>query len=262
MNASVLTDCDLHRAGILVTRPAHQAAGLCGLIESHNGVAIGFPALEILPPVDQALPASQLHQASGIVIFVSPNAVQFGLRLLGDERLSPELTLGAVGNATAKALTDAGYRVDLVPQGRYDSEGLLALPALRRVAGKPVLIVRGVGGRPLLGESLQQRGADLVYAEVYRRACPDTDPSGLLARWSGEVSLVTATSNEVLENLRTILGVEGWPLLRRTPLLVISERMQAMAREMGFERILLAEQAADQAILQCICDWRRDPARQ
>ncbi|MEN8179792.1 MAG: uroporphyrinogen-III synthase [Pseudomonadota bacterium] len=255
-----MPDCDLQRAGILVTRPAHQAAGLCSLIESHNGVALRFPALEILPPEDEGTPTSILREASGLMIFVSPNAVTYGLQLLGGKAFLAKLTLGAVGKATAKALEEAGYGVDLLPSGQFDSEGLLALPELQQVAGEKIVVVRGVGGRALLGDRLRERGADLVYAEVYRRACPDVAPSPLLDRWDMEVSLVTATSNDILANLKRILGPKGWPQLKQTPLLVISERMLEMAEKMGFETILRANNAGNQVILGRVCHWIKQHA--
>ncbi len=50
--------------------------------------------------------------------------------------------------------------------------------------------------------------------------------------------------NEILVNLVEMLGQAGWPQLRQTPLLVISERMREQAHEIGFENILLAQNAS------------------
>lgn len=252
-----MLDCDLRGAGVLITRPSHQATGLSALIESHHGVAVVFPALEILSPRDIHQPLTVLQQAKGIMIFVSPNAVSFAFKILGDRPLPQGLMLAAVGKGTANALAAAGYRVDLLPTQQYDSEGLLALPALQQVSGQQIVIVRGEGGRPLLGDGLRERGAQVVYAEVYRRACPEVDPTSLLNRWRREIKVVVATSNEVLINLQRMLGQSGWPLLQQTPLLVISERMRERAEALGFVSILLAENAGDQAILKCLCEKMR-----
>ncbi len=257
MNSTSLQDCDLQGTGILVTRPAQQAVGLGALIESYNGVALDFPALEIQPAPDEIKARTILQQAAGIMIFVSPNAVGYALKLLRGASLSPQLSLGAVGKGTAKALQEAGYRIDLLPAGQYDSEGLLALPDLQAVAGKQVVIVRGIGGRPLLGNKLQERGAQVAYAEVYCRSCPEVDPTLLLDRWDRDLDLVTATSNEILLNLKRILGQRGWPLFKQTPLLVISKRMVALAQELQFETILLAKDASNPAIVERICNWLR-----
>jgi uroporphyrinogen-III synthase len=246
----------------LVTRPTHQAAGLSSLIEAHQGRAVAFPALDILPAQDPAHAKSNLQAEVDILIFVSPNAVAYGLQLLNGD-LPSRIRLGAVGKGTAMALQKAGYAVDLLPAERFDSEGLLALPELQHVKDRRVVIVRGEGGRPLLADRLRERGAEVDYAEVYTRARPTMDPGPLLAHWERDVQLVTTTSIDVLINLQQILGRRGWPLLRQTPLLVISQRMQEMAEELGFQNILRAQSAGDEAILARLCEWMagRDQSR-
>ncbi|MES9972352.1 MAG: uroporphyrinogen-III synthase, partial [Candidatus Thiodiazotropha sp.] len=234
------------------------AAGLAQRIDQSHGRAIGFPALEILPGQHPDQARDLLLQPWDVIIFISPNAVSFGLKLLSDQRL--RASLGAVGQATAAALRQCGYSIDLMPADRYDSEGLLELAQLQQMAAKRVLIVRGEGGRTLLGESLQARGAEVGYAEVYRRAKPSVDPAPLLARWQEQVDLVTVTSVEVMHNLKSIMGKRGWPMLRHTPLLVISERMRVEARKEGFETILLATGADDDAILSAIQGWIDGPS--
>ncbi len=250
-----LSACDLQGEGILVTRPVHQAQELCDLIEARGGRPVPFPALEILPPRDREQASDILRQARGWVIFVSPNAVNYGLALLEEAAFPLGVKLGTVGKSTAKALRTAGHAVDLLPRERFDSEGLLALPELTRITGQQVVIVRGEGGRPLLGDTLTARGAEVVYAEVYRRHCPEIVPAPLLRRWEREVALVTATSKDILVNLISILGPEGWTLLRQTPLLVISERMKREAEQIGFGTILVARKADSLSIVERLCEW-------
>jgi uroporphyrinogen-III synthase len=69
------------------------------------------------------------------------------------------------------------------------------------------------------------------------------------------VDIVTATSAEVLDNLVAMLGAAGWPLLRETPLLVISERMAERASNLGFAQIVMASGADDSAVLNALCSW-------
>jgi uroporphyrinogen-III synthase len=245
--------CYLKGKGVLVTRAVHQARGLCRLIESQGGRPVCFPALKIGPGSESAAALELLQQAWDLVIFISPNAVRFAANLL----VGVELRWGqiaAVGEATAKALGSAGISPDLIPAGRYDTEGLLALPELQQMGQRQVLIVRGEGGRPLLGDTLQARGAKVGYAEIYRRLRPDADPALLLAHWS-DVDIVTATSAELLDNLVAMIGEKGWPLLRETPLLVISERMVKRAKALGFKQVLRAVGADDASMLAALCEW-------
>jgi uroporphyrinogen-III synthase len=246
--------CNLRGKGVLVTRAAHQAAGLSGLIEANGGRAIAFPALAIGPGPDPAAALELLRAESDLAIFISPNAVRQAFALLSAEKAGAR-QIAAVGKATAQSLRDAGMPADLVPRGSFDSEGLLALPELKQMGGRRVLIVRGEGGRPLLGDSLRARGAKVSYAEVYRRLKPETDPAPLLARWRSDVDIVTATSADLLDNLMAMLGASGWPLLSGTPLLVISERMVARAKELGFSRLVKAAGADDRAVMDALCAW-------
>ena len=256
-------DCDLCGAGILVTRAWRQATSLCELIQASGGRAIRFPAVEIKGPAD---PRQVEHLLSAIdsydiLIFISPNAVARGMAMLPGGRLPERALIAAVGRGSADALAAAGRAVDLVPAQRFDSEGLLAMPQLASVQGKRILIFRGRGGRPLLGDSLRLRGACVDYAEVYRRVRPRVDPDPLLQRWASEVDLVTTTSGEILENLLALLGPGGSAQLRDTPLLVISKRMQAQARQLGCRQVILGQGADDGSILRAVCDWAAARAR-
>ena len=246
--------CHLAAKGVLVTRAEHQASGLADLIQSHGGRAIRFPTLAIGPAPDPVAVKELLRQVWELAIFISPNAVQYAAELLSGESLRAR-HIAAVGEATAKALSEAGMPADLMPADRFDSEGLLALPALQQMHEQRVVIVRGEGGRPLLGDSLRTRGAKVGYAEVYRRERPATDPASLLGRWRSEVDIVTATSAEVLDNLVSMLGSPGWVLMRETPLMVISQRLAAHARELGFAQVLTASGADDTTLLAALCEW-------
>ncbi len=170
-----------------------------------------------------------------------------------DEDIPLEAFDGEVLALGAPALSAAGKAPDLVPSDRFDSESLLALPQLADLNGRRVLIVRGTGGRALLGNTLIERGAEVAYAEVYRRNLPEIDPLPLLARWPQDVQVATATSGEILGNLLTLVGRGGRELLLATPLVVVSERTATDARRLGFAQVELAERATDEAIVAAIC---------
>jgi hypothetical protein len=90
---------------VLVTRPAHQAAALAQAIRAAGGEAFGFPALAIEPVPAKELAASlaQLRDA-GIVIFISPNAAQFGMAAIAAAGGLPAAAeVFAVGPGTARA---------------------------------------------------------------------------------------------------------------------------------------------------------------
>lgn len=254
---------DLGGAAVLVTRPARQAERLCRRIEEAGGRPVRFPVVEIAPPADPDAAASVVDRLGdcAIALFVSANAVERGLELVR-ERLGalPEgLRLAAVGRATARALeAELGRPPDLVPEGRFDSEGLLALPALQEVSGRRIAIFRGEGGRELLARTLTERGAQVDYVEVYRRRRPEADVEALLRTWETEgIDAVTVTSNEGLENLIALLGDRGLEHLRRTPLVAMSRRTAELAAERGIEApVRVAPEASDAGIVAALCEGR------
>ena len=67
--------------GVIVTRPARQAALLARQLAALDATPIVFPAIVILPPTNRA-PLDTAHAALvqyDIAIFVSANAVEYGV---------------------------------------------------------------------------------------------------------------------------------------------------------------------------------------
>lgn len=258
MNASPgVINPPLDGVTVVVTRPAHQARGLRELIEHKGGHVILFPVLDI-QDVDDPGPVRALIERLGefdMAIFISANAVHRALPMLpahGPLPAWPQLV--TVGEGTARALQQYGRSPDLCPPEQSNSEALLALPEMQPVHGENIVIFRGEGGRELLGETLRQRGASVVYAEVYRRTKPATDPGDLqdhLRR--GKVDVISVTSNAGLVNLLDLAGPAVRDSLLATPLVVMSERNIEHARRLGFAGpIAMAKQASDEGLAEAI----------
>lgn len=251
----------LSGARVLVTRPAAQAQRLAELIEQAGGEAVRFPALEIAPPRDTTALGRVLADIARaeFAIFISPNAVVHGLaHLKARGGLPPRLAVAAIGRGTTKALTDAGVTNVISPTEGSDSEALLALPQLNDVTGKRIVIFRGEGGRELLGDTLRARGAEVVYAECYRRMRPTTDAAPLNAQiTAGGLDIVTVTSVETLRNLYDMLDAPVRARLCRLPIVVVGSRQAEACRALGWTREpVVARDASDEAILAALKAWR------
>lgn len=237
---------------VLVTRPAGQAQGLCDLVIAAGARAIRLPAIEILPPADPAdldRVINVLDQYD-LAVFISVNAVQTGLAAIQSVRSWPDtLKLATVGPASAAAVAASGLSVDLQPAQSYSSEGLLELDELQDLHGRRVVIFRGNGGRDTLRDALSARGAQVEYVEVYRRGCPPDGDKLLQLLKRNELDVITATSNETLQNLYDMAGPEGQPLLRQLPLVIASNRQAALAARLGFSKgAVIAGHASDAAM--------------
>jgi uroporphyrinogen-III synthase len=236
---------------VLVTRPTHQADTFIALLHAAGAETFALPAIEIKPltishRIEQRLQTGYYQR----VIFISANAVQYGLAYLPQNKT---LQIAAIGEGSARRLTEQKCHVDMVADCGFTSEHLLALSAMQAnaVAGMHILIMRGQGGRTLLAETLQSRGAVVDHAEVYQRCRPQTDAHWLAPLWQKRIQLICVTSNETLENLYHMLGDYQQQLLN-TLLLVPGARCYQLAQQLGFKQIIQAASATDTNMLQRI----------
>lgn len=225
-----MTDAPLTGVGVLVTRPAHQSTALIAAIEAAGGSCVRFPVIEIVPHSPQDIEANVAALSDpDIVIYVSSNAVEHGLAWSGGGAVA------AVGPATVAAIEAAARIVDIRPADGYDSERLLAEPALNDVNGKTVRIVRGNKGRELLADTLRVRGATVDYLPVYERRMPsysDADIAALANRWrTGDIDVAIAMSVESLRNLITLVPDSCRRALAETPLVTPAARVLKEAQE-------------------------------
>jgi uroporphyrinogen-III synthase len=238
--------------GILVTRPRAQAAPLAAIIVEQGGDPVLFPTIAIGPIADPT-PAASLFAGLDqykYVVFVSANAVQFGLAL-GPARWPNGVAAIAVGPATAEALKRARIPRVLTPADRFDSEGVLALDALQDVEGRHILIVRGAGGRDLLERTLRERGALVEIAEVYTRHHPHEDARPLIARWrAGGIHAVICTASEAARNLHESLA-NDLDLIERTPVFVPHARIADAVRAL-YRTDVIETATGDAAIVRAV----------
>ena len=250
----------LNGRGVLVTRPAHQAAHLAELIVAAAGKPVLFPVLEILDAADLQPLYALIDRLDSVdlAIFISPNAVNKAMNLIKSRReLPPTLKIAAIGRGSSKELKHFGITDIIAPTARFDSENLLEMPELQNVAGQRIAIFRGDGGREVLGDTLAARGASIEYAECYRRSRPDASAGGLLRQWSrNEINAVTVTSTEGLRNLYDMLGKLGRQWLKTTPVFVPHERILEVTRELGLEQSV-ATPSGDEGLVQGMIEWFR-----
>jgi len=246
---------------ILVTRPRDQAVLLAHRIEHEGGIPMMFPLLEITPVQDtQALfdQVSRLAQFD-LAVFISPNAVQYGMtaiRSVGE--LPPSLRIAAIGQSTARALHILGVATVIVPEERFDSEGLLAHPDLQNITGWHVIIFRGDEGRELLGDTLKSRGAAVEYAACYHRSKPQSDSTSLLTELP---DVITVTSSEALRYLFQMLDAAQRERLCSIPLFVPHKRIAEQASAQGWRHVQLTGPGED-GLLSALIAWKSEGKRQ
>jgi uroporphyrinogen-III synthase len=250
----------LRGIGVLVTRPENQSSGLCRLLQAQGADTYRLPAVDIL---EHAAGRERLKALSNLadfdlVIFVSANAVRFGAQVLSQRR---DLTLAAIGPATARALNQAGYRVGIVPDHGFDSESLLVHPQLTHLHGSRILLIKGTGGRNVLAAELARRGAAVEAVEVYERI--QAQPSALAVNQieslfaGGQIRLITATSVQIAVSLWNLAPASLQKYFATAVWVVPSERVATGVREFArHASIVTADSAEDQDVLRAALSWR------
>ena len=245
---------------VLIARPQDQSTTLVEQLQKLEAEVIQLPAIEIKPTLQNAslkhhiLNLDQYHH----VIAISTYAAQLGLNWI--DKYWPQLPVSikwyAVGNKTASVLNKADIEVITTFQGN-DSEALLNLPELAQPTNEKVLILRGVDGRELLKQTLEQRGAQVDYAELYQRALPqytDSELDEALITFSPEI--IITLSGETLHNLVKLSQNRDINIKDKT-VLVPSQRVADQARSLGFHNILIPDALNEHSLIECLALSRK-----
>jgi uroporphyrinogen-III synthase len=243
----------LANIGVAITRPVDQAKKLSQLISNAGGTVIPFPLIEIVPLNDYSLFEHVISDLAPYdwVIFISSNAVQNGMPHMVKSGIPSHLKFAAIGPVTAQELKQFGAKEVLIPSNRFDSESLLALPEMFDMKNKKVMIVRGVGGREVLAETLKTRGAEVTFAECYQRINPQTNTNLLAEAWQNkQLHAIVVTSSEAMRHLLDLAGDASW--LKEVTIYVNHARIVELNLDLGLS-IRIAESAGDEAMFKLLC---------
>jgi uroporphyrinogen-III synthase len=181
--------------------------------------------------------------------------VSFGLPQLPREALW-QARVAAIGPATARALAASGVGVSVQARSGYTSEALLETladeQAVSRESPPAAYIIAAPGGREALAEGLARLGWKPAFVMVYRSQPAALDPNKLAALSEAEGLLSVWTSGNAMTGLAQRLPPAAWFQICRGDWLVISERLQRLARAYSPARIHLATGPGNAAILAAI----------
>ena len=253
---------NLKGKSVLVTRPGRQGKILSSEIIYRGGRSIFCPMMEIgkAKDIEAALEVVGTIESYDVAIFISRNAVRYGLKTLAEAgKELPQMDVYAVGPGTAMELKLAGVERVTFPCPPHSSEELLNLESfqLSLMKGRRVVIFRGKGGRAMLAARLKERGMEVSYCECYERLPPpiilgeQLNAKGVL---TPDIGL--ATSVELLNNLASAITRDRIPRLFNMQMLVVSDRLGVKLKELGFTRPpLIARESSNEVILEEIARW-------
>ena len=223
-----------YTAPIVVSlRPANDHAAMRRAAAAHGLRVVALSPWRIAVRDDTAT-RDALHAAltAGIVIVTSPAAAR-AAAVLAPLRARRGQVFYAIGGGTATTLRRMDIDEVCVPM-RMDSEGLLALPALRDVRDCDIGLITAPGGRNRIGPDLKARGARVRRADVYVREAIALSSASIarLRAFAGPL-LLPVSSGEALSAALTAAPADIATRLRGAVVLAASERLAAFARDAG-----------------------------
>jgi uroporphyrinogen III methyltransferase/synthase len=197
---------------ILITRTREQASDLVARLEDLGAECLEWPTISLAPPeswaeLDQELERLGTHQW---LVFTSINAIKFFFARLFEKGMDARDLKGpriaTVGATTAEELLAHGVKADLLPE-EFTGEGLAASLIAQGVAGQSILIPRALKAREVLPEKLQEAGARVQVAPVYRNVRPEAKTEELRRELAErQVDVVTFTSSSTVTNFLYMLN--------------------------------------------------------
>lgn len=249
---------------ILITRPSFQAENLMFALKDAGATVMHFPVTDIIPTINcpSVMTALAYYETAISYIFTSKNAVDNAICALkqAGKLWPPTATVFAVGPTTREALIISGCENVIIPDQQFNSEGLLARAELQHIKNQTILIFGGENPRPLLANTLQQRGANVFHAACYRRAPLFTNISiAEQATLLHDIDVIVCTSHETLINLFEVFDSNLHNVLFDKEFLVINLSMQSFLAKLGYIKSpILADNPTDSSIMTALTRWYKE----
>ena len=276
---------------IIVTRPADQARQLIKLLSASlkNDALVKFgkqdlpqilslPLLTIVPKGDEPRDAqtdsltdyiATALKDADLAIFVSPNAIECTMRLLGrswQEFSKKNIPIGVMGGSSKFALQHHGIGLEKIPttillpetNEHWDSEGLWKeLQSLDwNWSERKVVIFKGDGGRDWLADTLVASGATVKAISVYARAPLDIDSSAwdAIHKIDFAQSLWLLTSSEAVRYLGEVINDQFTQTLLSASAICPHQNIGEAAKRIGFGKVFMCE-PGDDALIKASQVW-------
>lgn len=243
---------------VLVTRAQHQASELAERLGALGLEPVLLPVIEIVEPMsfaalDEALASLQHFQW---VVFTSANAVEAARRRGFSKREG--VRVGAIGQATARALEAIGVGADVVPAlAVAEAMAQELLPHARQSDGAATrfLLVRAEEARDVLPEMLRAAGGDVTIAEAYRNVIPAGSVEAIremFAKPEMSPDAITFTSSSSARNLLALCEVAGVELPAAALRVSIGAITSETLRELGYPAHAAAPSASVQSLAETV----------
>lgn len=184
------------------------------------------------------------------VIWISKNAVDYAHQ--SGFKLPKRVAMYAVGPSTAAYAAKLFAQPCQCPTHRHDSEMLLSLSELQSVQGQQWSIIKGLGGRQLLADTLRARGALLNPVAVYQRQKKPLKTMKLINLWASSVDTIVVSSAEQLSYFLAELPQQAKTWLKSCHWVTPSERLSQLIPAAAADQITITQSASENAMIKAL----------
>jgi len=242
---------------ILVTRAKEYYPAMCRMLESHGASAVSLPCLAVEYFPDTIANAMTSLETFSDVLFTSASGVRAVVNtMVADGRNLNEILqnkrIAAVGKKTARALSQSGVCINIIP-AKSSQDGLVDA-YLANGLPHSLLFFRAEEGRETLAEAMSKQGVRVVTVPAYRTICPPDDATDVIAMLqNGRIDAVLLGSAKTASFYLQRIG--SLALANRPVIAVISEKMAAATRKLGLSVQVVAKDASFEAMLDALAKY-------
>jgi uroporphyrinogen III methyltransferase/synthase len=252
---------------MIVTRTREQASELIAGLSEEGADCLEYATINIKPCAQTPeLDAAVENMAQfDWLIFSSINSVKYFFQRLSalglDSRSLKGLLIAAVGTTTANILKTYGIQADLIPE-KFTGDSLAEKLITLGVDGSQILIPRAVKAREVLAARLQNAGAKVTIAPIYKNTMADDKKDALKQELaSGTVDLITFTSSSTVKNFITMLDTDKQEEIKKMltgiKIAAIGPVTAKTVRDYGLTVDIMPEQYTIQKMVQAVIDFYR-----
>ncbi len=260
---------DLPLAGrtVVITRARAQADEFASELGQYGARVVVCPTIEIAALEDFERLDEALGHLYGYdwLVFTSVNGVDHFLqrfKALGHEASEvDELSVCAIGTATAARLQDAQLHVDVVPQ-EFKAEGVFValeqfVGGRAALSGLNFLIPRAAAARAYLPRALEAAGARVDVVPAYRMVVPgDVDRGRISAMLSGGTDCIAFTSASAVRNLAHLFDTQDLSdALEGVVIACLGDVTAQTAAEHGLQTHIQPDQFTVPALARAIAEY-------
>ncbi len=231
----------------MVTQPSPAADAFCSSLREHGLVPLLLPS-HLLQAVKPAPSYQSTIEKAKLVIITSQHVFSEQSKIAD----LPKRDYLTIGPSTERAAHAQGITSTQTPK-HASSEGILHMLEGQNLNGKSVVILTGENPRPFLGDSLKKKGANVEYLFFYKRQPTVYTKDTLLHLAKENPVAISVHSGDGLRYLADTLSQNTQSPLWKTPLLLVSERYEPLAKSLGFSgKCLISDDSSAKELISAL----------